>query len=126
MIRRPPRSTRTDTLFPYTTLFRSPAAGRAVGAHAALALSLALSGHSRVLVHRHFLGERQHVRCLSGSTVWLCWLCFPEGRSGSRSSAPWLNTRADAGREFSALPAAVGRPEKRRVGNGGVMTGRSL
>src|SRR3546814_18024830 len=25
MIRRPPRSTRTDTLFPYTTLFRSPA-----------------------------------------------------------------------------------------------------
>src|SRR3546814_15633034 len=32
MIRRPPRSTRTDTLFPYTTLFRSLAAhaGRAV------------------------------------------------------------------------------------------------
>src|SRR3546814_2171537 len=26
MIRRPPRSTRTDTLFPYTTLFRSLAA----------------------------------------------------------------------------------------------------
>src|SRR3546814_20018423 len=25
MIRRPPRSTRTDTLFPYTTLFRSDA-----------------------------------------------------------------------------------------------------
>src|SRR3546814_9539764 len=27
MIRRPPRSTRTDTLFPYTTLFRSPEHG---------------------------------------------------------------------------------------------------
>src|SRR3546814_10719620 len=27
MIRRPPRSTRTDTLFPYTTLFRSPGNG---------------------------------------------------------------------------------------------------
>src|SRR3546814_3704605 len=27
MIRRPPRSTRTDTLFPYTTLFRSAEAG---------------------------------------------------------------------------------------------------
>src|SRR3546814_6397839 len=26
MIRRPPRSTRTDTRFPYTTLFRSPGA----------------------------------------------------------------------------------------------------
>src|SRR3546814_11649623 len=28
MIRRPPRSTRTDTLFPYTTLFRSLAGSR--------------------------------------------------------------------------------------------------
>src|SRR3546814_2852991 len=28
MIRRPPRSTRTDTLFPYTTLFRSDAGSR--------------------------------------------------------------------------------------------------
>src|SRR3546814_1235311 len=28
MIRRPPRSTRTDTLFPYTTLFRSVFRGR--------------------------------------------------------------------------------------------------
>src|SRR3546814_9050008 len=34
MIRRPPRSTRTDTLFPYTTLFRSryPVAAFALGA----------------------------------------------------------------------------------------------
>src|SRR3546814_2053003 len=31
MIRRPPRSTRTDTLFPYTTLFRSPAPHGAPG-----------------------------------------------------------------------------------------------
>src|SRR3546814_1005903 len=29
MIRRPPRSTRTDTLFPYTTLFRSDKAANA-------------------------------------------------------------------------------------------------
>src|SRR3546814_17521102 len=50
MIRRPPRSTRTDTLFPYTTLFRSiddlphhagiafrdPAEGEEGGAHPAL------------------------------------------------------------------------------------------
>src|SRR3546814_2661614 len=33
MIRRPPRSTRTDTLFPYTTLVRS--AGTVGGQHAA-------------------------------------------------------------------------------------------
>src|SRR3546814_2603418 len=31
MIRRPPRSTRTDTLFPYTTLFRSLLSGFAAG-----------------------------------------------------------------------------------------------
>src|SRR3546814_1372228 len=30
MIRRPPRSTRTDTLFPYTTLFRSAVIQRIV------------------------------------------------------------------------------------------------
>src|SRR3546814_14645753 len=30
MIRRPPRSTRTDTLFPYTTLFRSRSRGHLV------------------------------------------------------------------------------------------------
>src|SRR3546814_9840223 len=30
MIRRPPRSTRTDTLFPYTTLFRSLASQRLI------------------------------------------------------------------------------------------------
>src|SRR3546814_8169669 len=44
MIRRPPRSTRTDTLFPYTTLFRSPAAV------AALAVALAwVAGGQAVL-----------------------------------------------------------------------------
>src|SRR3546814_9827902 len=32
MIRRPPRSTRTDTLFPYTTLFRSTSHSLLVGA----------------------------------------------------------------------------------------------
>src|SRR3546814_4665738 len=31
MIRRPPISTRTDPLFPYTTLFRSPVGGRGDG-----------------------------------------------------------------------------------------------
>src|SRR3546814_6046011 len=39
MIRRPPRSTRTDTLFPYTTLFRSPA--------------LLLGGRDPPLAHQH-------------------------------------------------------------------------
>src|SRR3546814_5682526 len=33
MIRRPPRSTRTDTLFPYTTLFRSHRRRSPTGGH---------------------------------------------------------------------------------------------
>src|SRR3546814_16071090 len=37
MIRRPPRSTRTDTLFPYTTLFRAIDAGVAWEPHVAIA-----------------------------------------------------------------------------------------
>src|SRR3546814_8664775 len=34
MVRRPPRSTRTDTRFPYTTLFRSGAVGGDLGGEA--------------------------------------------------------------------------------------------
>src|SRR3546814_13400744 len=37
MIRRPPRSTRTDTLFPYTTLFRSQLQVNLAGRHSAQA-----------------------------------------------------------------------------------------
>src|SRR3546814_12916382 len=42
MIRRPPRSTRTDTLFPYTTLFRSneTSGGRIVAARAFIGFGL--------------------------------------------------------------------------------------
>src|SRR3546814_13996129 len=39
-IRRPPRSTRTDTLFPYTTLFRSAGLCRSVGARSARTVRL--------------------------------------------------------------------------------------
>src|SRR3546814_20485920 len=42
MIRRPPRSTRTDTLFPYTTLFRSRSGLRGVLAAVVLLLVVSL------------------------------------------------------------------------------------
>src|SRR3546814_4311780 len=49
MIRRPPRSTRTDTLFPYTTLFRRPTAreGLPRGPRPALHLHAAHHRHRR-------------------------------------------------------------------------------
>src|SRR3546814_3346332 len=61
MIRRPPRSTRTDTLFPYTTLFRSQPAGVA-GRLPAGGLPAARDGPSRRHpVRRSYLGaEAQH------------------------------------------------------------------
>src|SRR3546814_15930152 len=52
MIRRPPRSTRTDTLFPYTTLFRS---GQPDGAH------------DRILIRRGKCGEADgHLPAVGG------------------------------------------------------------
>src|SRR3546814_20107451 len=49
MLRRPPRSTRTDTLFPYTTHFRSPSPGW---------LSFAITGKARAAIRR-FVRHKQ-------------------------------------------------------------------
>src|SRR3546814_17223865 len=66
MIRRPPRSTRTDTLFPYTTLFRSGIHGvegfgngdEAPALDDALHHAQLLVGYGRVgIEHRHRGGE---------------------------------------------------------------------
>src|SRR3546814_7779129 len=52
MIRRPPRSTRTDTLFPYTTLFRSKFGDAAAqrGDHVDLGLGIG-AGYDRAKAH---------------------------------------------------------------------------
>src|SRR3546814_2665752 len=52
MIRRPPRSTRTDTLFPYTTLFRSIGCGGQRLCRIALQIMGQL-GFQDVVDHRH-------------------------------------------------------------------------
>src|SRR3546814_18624822 len=104
MIRRPPRSTRTDTLFPYTTLFRSAGGGDArtaarqsglidatggkgverfdvivVGggpAGATLATLLALVGRRALLLAReHFLRYQIRESLLPATIQWLVgWL----------------------------------------------------
>src|SRR3546814_11843597 len=63
MIRRPPRSTRTDTLFPYTTLFRSkpcscqPSADamllQAASSSADIPLIVRMLGRSLLVAPRH-------------------------------------------------------------------------
>src|SRR5213078_5338313 len=65
MIRRPPRSTLELTLFPYTTLFRSPAdrrgSGRRDRAHAALAPRPARAGTRRSEEHMSELQSRAQI-----------------------------------------------------------------
>src|SRR3546814_7916710 len=67
MIRRPPRSTRTDTLFPYTTLFRSPGAVPGAGCrrpdrHLAARLRLLPCARRREL-HAGTLGKAARPGC---------------------------------------------------------------
>src|SRR3546814_9391802 len=70
MIRRPPRSTRTDTLFPYTTLFRSSAraaAGdgrseRAGAGHAAADQQRTADGCGRLSGRRLTKQEKQRLQ----------------------------------------------------------------
>src|SRR3546814_13703676 len=91
MIRRPPRSTRTDTLFPYTTLFRSAAAKAAGIAYAAVPVAHGgfspwqLDGMAAALEQA---GE--------GKILAYC-------RSGTRSTLLWALTRARAGDHPAAL-----------------------
>src|SRR3546814_9443695 len=55
MIRRTPRSTRTDTRFPYTTLFKRP--GNEAGG-VRKARRIALGDHAPVLDQQHRAGDR--------------------------------------------------------------------
>src|SRR3546814_14032789 len=66
MLRRPPRSTRTDTRFPYTTLFRSEQARREVDRHVDAEAAFAqLRRRPDRLVH-HEQGEPIDVLALFG------------------------------------------------------------
>src|SRR3546814_15178479 len=103
MIRRPPRSTRTDTLFPYTTLFRSLPSPfpQALGDFSA-----------------PFISETQIRR---GDTL---AALLQRLRIQERGLQPFLVQNKDArsiyklypGRSVQAAPDKDGRPEERRVG----------
>src|SRR3546814_4070992 len=103
MIRRPPRSTRTDTLFPYTTLFRS--AGAAAGCR-----------HPRS--HRHpgadpALAGLQRLGLAAGLRA-----AAPVWRLGDRAARRRLWRRRGRGGQcphrLHGLPAGRPRPSARR------------
>src|SRR3546814_3860367 len=75
MIRRPPRSTRTDTLFPYTTLFRSDIIGRVIRLPEAPLRGFVLETGDRLKL----LGHTALVPCDA------CHAVYPSFRSSHRS-----------------------------------------
>src|SRR3546814_8097456 len=82
MIRRPPRSTRTDTLFPYTTLFRSSPV-RYRGVHVGEVLSVDLDPDRPTAIRVTLeVQERTPVRADSVATLEL------EGLTGGRYVLP--------------------------------------
>src|SRR3546814_8582139 len=66
MLRRPPRSTRTDTLFPYTTLFRSNEVGLSAQQHQAL---LAIRGAEDAKATVGYIAERLILKPHSASEL---------------------------------------------------------
>src|SRR3546814_9907807 len=82
MIRRPPRSTRTDTLFPYTTLFRSGEAPRSAGPRGG------------GLLWRHPLSP--HVRPPCYATA------VSSARLSSAADTPWRTARAARSAEHTS------------------------
>src|SRR3546814_8192982 len=75
MIRRPPRSTRTDTLFPYTTLFRSPRwyLVRPVAILAFLAFAYAFAN---LLLPEYFSADMVVPAYVAGCTLWVAAMAF--------------------------------------------------
>src|SRR3546814_16675617 len=109
MIRRPPRSTRTDTLFPYTTLFRSLAifAGQAAGGDRACCVRGV--GFAADLLQAHAAGDQHAV--------------IPESDGvGDEQAAKLLTGDREGFVDIAARKGAHIRPgkrsEERRVGKG--------
>src|SRR3546814_13265733 len=72
MIRRPPRSTRTDTLFPYTTLFRSKITHPGDFLAAESLLRAAMISRAGLGFDVHAFGN--------GTSLWLGGVRIPHGR----------------------------------------------
>src|SRR3546814_19212538 len=110
MIRRPPRSTRTDTLFPYTTLFRS---ARSWQGRAGAGLLL------------HFR-RRDSFRCegsAAGDPGQHRWWCADRravhGLRRKAAGAPWRAVRAADPQRHQSRAVVSGCNPRRQIGNRG-------
>src|SRR3546814_18073470 len=124
MIRRPPGSTRTDTLFPYTTLFRSHGSSGPSGR-----ARRSCPCPSRCRVRRGFYGGG-HLRCHGCRSVSCRALAFafvalvpPEGRRTDRAISLTTGGLPSSGGHFLARKSVgMGQRVSVRVDDGGRRT----
>src|SRR3546814_16768885 len=114
MIRRPPRSTRTDTLFPYTTLFRS--CRKSVEVRASFSLRQLIEIRRVGAPLRPKVKDRAHERCgeQHGDQT---------GRGSADATAQLAEKSPCAGQ--GDAESEPGRSAERRVGKEDVSTCRS-
>src|SRR3546814_13783719 len=113
MIRRPPRSTRTDTLFPYTTLFRS-----AMGGESHLAQCGKCAAIGAVVI-----GEDQIARTRFLDEMEKCDQALGVVEVGAGAANAVVALRQD--RAAKTLFSGTQRSEERRVGKECVSTFRA-
>src|SRR3546814_14950759 len=128
MIRRPPRSTRTDTLFPYTTLFRSSQLD-----HSPISKGGKIHGREPVVIHK---ADAQRLNLLDGDIVrvfnqrgaCLATVVLTENlRQGvvKISTGAWFDPHQMADGQWLDVHGNPNRSEERRVGKGCGSTCRS-
>src|SRR3546814_14180293 len=130
MIRRPPRSTRTDTLFPYTTLFRSHEKGdRHAGRRSVDRRHHRYLRRKRIMALKHYNPTSPAQRGLvlvDKSGLWkgkpVKALAEGKHKTGGRNNKGHVTSRGIAGGHKQRYRF---RSEERRVGQEGVRTCRS-
>src|SRR3546814_11953311 len=122
MLRRPPRSTRTDTLFPYTTLFRSHKSGESQRLIHESPHRFVAFRRATILRGLHRLTDKFKDMC----SVLLVVLAFGKCIEDPNTFRDWPRIIQIACREkMLNLGTSQTRSEERRVGKEGVSTCRS-
>src|SRR3546814_16771563 len=111
MIRRPPRSTRTDTLFPYTTLFLSVV----VDVRPACRLSAASAAENQARARTHFnMKEKTMKHALLKIALGLAALTDACGKKAEPPVAAETNQAAPA----AAMTGDMGNMAMEQIGRG--------